>query len=102
MQPTYQFQQTLGYRAPRCSCPLLHPEPTGQTCDHEQVQKGKGCLKDVNSELGGQIRVRLNGDSPLYHVVYSQRTSAERIHSQAKEPGIERGISASSTFGRES
>jgi len=28
--------------------------------------------------------------SPLYHAVYNQRTSCERINSQAKELGIER------------
>ena len=90
MQPTSQFQHTYGYRAQRYRCPLLHPEPTDQTCDHEQFQKGKGCVKDVNIELGGLMRVTLNRDSPLYHVIYCQRTSAERINSQAKELGIER------------
>ena len=36
------------------------------------------------------MRVTLDRDSPLYHAIYTQRTSAERIHSQAKELGIER------------
>jgi hypothetical protein len=36
MQPTYQFQHTNGYRAQRYRCPLLFPESTGQTCEHEQ------------------------------------------------------------------
>jgi hypothetical protein len=31
MHPTYQFQHTKGYRAQRYRCPLLFPEPTGQT-----------------------------------------------------------------------
>ncbi len=34
-------------------------------------------------------RVLLDRDNPLYHAVYTQRTSCERINSQAKEFGIE-------------
>jgi hypothetical protein len=36
------------------------------------------------------MRVTLDRDSPLYHVIYNQRTSCERINSQAKDLGIER------------
>ena len=90
MHPTYQFDHTRGYRAHRFRCPLLSPEPTGATCDHEQFTKGKGCVKDVNWELGGLQRVLLDRDGPLYHAVYSQRTCCERINSQAKALGIER------------
>jgi hypothetical protein len=54
MIPTYQFDHTYGYRAQRFRCPLLCPEPTGETCDHEQFAKGRGCVKDVNWELGGR------------------------------------------------
>jgi hypothetical protein len=36
------------------------------------------------------MRVTLNRDGPLYRVIYNQRTSAERINSQAKDLGIER------------
>src|ERR1700730_148827 len=90
MQPTYQFEHTYGYRAQRFRCPLLFPETTGATCQQEPFLKGKGCVKDVNVERGGQMRVTLDRDSPLYHVIYTQRTSCERINSQAKELGIER------------
>jgi hypothetical protein len=90
MQPTYQFDHTRGYRAQRFRCPLLFPQPSGATCEHEQFAKGKGCVKDVNWEWGGQMRVTLDRDSPLYQAVYTQRTSCERINSQAKELGIER------------
>ncbi len=90
MQPTSQFQHTNGYRAQRYRCPLLFPEPTGQTCEHEQFAKGKGCVKDINIELGGLRRITLDRSSPLYKVVYAQRTSAERINSQAQALGIER------------
>ena len=90
MQPTYQFQHTNGYRAQRYRCPLLHPEVSGQTCEHEQFLKGPGCVKDINIEAAGLMRVTLDRDSPLYKVIYNQRTSCERINSQAKDFGIER------------
>lgn len=89
MHPTQPFHHTNGYRAQRFQCPLLFPEPTGQTCDHAQFAKGKGCVKDVNWERGGIQRVTLDRDGPLYHAVYTQRTACERINSQAKELGIE-------------
>ena len=90
MHPTKQFNHTYGYRAQRFQCPLLFPCKTGETCDHEQFAKGKGCVKDVNWEKGGIQRVTLDRTSPLYKAVYTQRTSCERINSQAKELGIER------------
>jgi hypothetical protein len=90
MQPTYQFAHTYGYRTHRFRCPLLFPQPSGQTCDHQQFEKGKGCVKDLNWEAGGQMRVTLNRDGPLFHAVYDQRTSTERINSQSKELGLKR------------
>jgi hypothetical protein len=36
------------------------------------------------------MRVTLARDSPLYKAIYKQRTSCERINSQAKDFGIER------------
>jgi Transposase DDE domain len=90
MHATYQFAHTNGYLTQRFRCPLLSPTPTGQTCDHEQFVKGKGCVKDLNWEAGGQMRVTLDRDGPLYHAIYTQRTSCERINSQAQALGIER------------
>ena len=90
MHPTYRFLHTNGYQAQRYRCPLLFPARTGQTCQHDQFQKGKGCVKDLNSEKGGLMRAMLDRSSPLYRAVYRQRTSAERINSQAKARGIER------------
>lgn len=90
MHPTFHYAHTNGYRALRYRCPLLLPQATGQTCDHEQFQKGKGCQKDLNDEPGGRARVLMDRTSPLYHAVYTQRTACERINSQAKELGIER------------
>src|SRR2546427_12706008 len=71
-------------------CPLILPEKTGQTCEHEQFAKGKGCVKDVNWELGGIQRVTLDRAGPLFHVLYNQRTGCERVNARAKELGIER------------
>lgn len=90
MHPTYQFGHTNGYRAQRFRCPLLYPAPTGQRCAHEQFRKDKGCVKDINLEAGGLMRVTLDRASPLYQAVYHQRTSCERINSQAQALGIER------------
>jgi hypothetical protein len=90
MSPSYRFRHTRGYQAQRFRCPLLFPEKTGQSCEHEQFLKGKGCVKDVNQEKGGLMRSRIDRDTPLYHAVYTQRTGAERINSRAKELGIER------------
>jgi hypothetical protein len=90
MSPTKQFNHTNGYRAQRYQCPLLFPQVTGQTCNHEQFAKGKGCVKDINIEKGGIMRVTLDRHHPIYKAIYDQRTSAERINSQAKALGIER------------
>ncbi len=90
MHPTYRFLHTKGYHALRYRCPLLFPQRTGETCEHEQFQKGKGCVKDITSEKGGLMRAMLDRSSPLYRAVYRQRTSAERINSQAKARCIER------------
>jgi len=90
MSPASPFDHTDGYRAQEFRCPLLHPHPTAQTCDHEQFAKGPGCVKYINIETGGLLRVLLDRDSTAYKDIYRQRTSTERINSQAKAFGIER------------
>ncbi|WP_422877885.1 transposase [Ktedonosporobacter rubrisoli] len=90
MFASYQFDHTNGYRAQRFCCPLLYPVPMGQTCEHKQFLKEKGCVKDINIELGGLQRVLLDRTSQTYKTIYRQRTSAERINSQAKSWDIER------------
>ena len=90
MHPSFFFQHTHGYQARRFQCPLLFPTLTGQVCPHLPRNRGEGCRKDPNQELGGLMRVLLDRSGPLYHAVYTQRTSCERINSQAKELGIER------------
>ena len=90
MVPGFQFDHTYGYRAQQFLCPLLHPQSTGETCDHPQFVKGMGCKKTPNWELGAQMRVTLDREHPLYKAIYAQRTSCERINSQSKALGIER------------
>jgi hypothetical protein len=90
MYPTYQFSHTYGYLSQRFRCPLLFPQRTGQSCGHAQFAKQKGCVKDLNWELGGQMRVKLDRDGPLYQGIYNQRTSTERINSQSEALGIKR------------
>jgi hypothetical protein len=88
--PTFQFRHTNGFLAQRFRCPLLFPTRTGETCEHTQFTKGKGCVKDPNWQEGGLMRALLDRDGPLYHAIYHQRTACERINSQAQALGIER------------
>jgi Transposase DDE domain len=89
MVPTSQFRHEDGFQAQRYRCPLLRPQPTGTTCDHAQFAKG-GCTKYTNLEPGGRMRANLDRRSERYRSLYRQRSSAERINSQAKALGIER------------
>lgn len=90
MSPTVSFQHTSGFRAQRFQCPLLFPIKTGQTCQHDQFTKGKGCVKDLNWERGGIQRAMLDRERSLFRSLYKQRTGCERINALAKERGIER------------
>jgi len=90
MHAAYEFNDSDGFRALELQCPRLRPRPTGETCDHEQFAKGVGCNKHINIELGGLMRLQLDRHSDAYKAIYKQRTSTERINSQAKELGIER------------
>jgi hypothetical protein len=89
MVPATLFQHDDGYPAQRFTCPLLHPRPTGPTCDHVQFAKG-GCTRVVNLTAGGQQRIEVDRTSAAFQDIYNQRTSAERVNSQAKALGIER------------
>jgi hypothetical protein len=89
MAPTTQFLHEDGFRALRYRCPLLRPQPTGDPCDHDRFAGG-GCTKYVNVESGGRMRAEIDRGSAAYRTIYRQRTSAERINSQAKALGIER------------
>lgn len=90
MAPTTQFVHEDGFRAQRYRCPLLRPTRTGEICDHAQFAQGPGCTKYINIEAGGRMRADLDRRGEPYRGLYRQRSSAERINSQAKALGIER------------
>jgi hypothetical protein len=75
----------------RYVCPLLFPEPNGQTCpaEHRNWQKG-GCKTTLATSIGARIRYQLDRDGEAYTELYKQRTATERIFSQAVDLGIER------------
>jgi hypothetical protein len=89
MVATTHFVHEDGFRAQRYRCPLLRPHPTGETCDDPRFAKG-GCAEYRNLEAGGRMRAELDRASAAYRAVYRQRTSTERINSQATALGIER------------
>jgi hypothetical protein len=72
-------------------CPLLYPQPTGQTCPHGHKNwLKKGCTADMPTSIGARLRYTLDRKSPAYLAVYRQRTATERVNSQAVALGIER------------
>lgn len=90
---TYQDRTTaiIPYERAKHVCPLLFPQPNGQSCpvDHPQWPKG-GCSTHLAATPGSRIRHQLDRDSVAYQAVYKQRTAVERIFSQAVALGIER------------
>jgi hypothetical protein len=90
MVPWRQFTHEDGYRVQRFGCPLLLPSPTGQRCDDPHFRAGTGCVHGINLEPGGLLRATLDRQSDACQAIYRQRTSAERINSQATALGIER------------
>jgi hypothetical protein len=78
-----------GYRVQRFTCPLLHPTRTDSLCSHRRFAHG-GCTHKINLEEGGKLRLAVDRESPAFQAIYDQRTSAERINSQATAWGIER------------
>jgi hypothetical protein len=89
MAPSGIFHHEDGYPAQRFACPLLHPARADAACSHPQFAKG-GCTRVVNLAAGGRLRVSLDRTTPAFQTLYDQRTSAERINSQATALGIER------------
>ena len=75
----------------RYACPLLFPQPTGKHCpiDHAQWNQG-GCTATLASGPGARLRYTIDRQAEAYKLVYRQRTSTERIFSQAVDLGIER------------
>jgi len=75
----------------RYGCPLLHPEPSGESCpvDHKKWPDG-GCTLVTPTAIGARIRYQLDRDGEAYKAIYNQRTAVERIFSQAVHFSIER------------
>jgi len=90
MRPAGAFTHPEGSRTQEFRCPLLHPQPSGQTCAHEQFAKGSGCVTDITIERGGLRSVLLDRAAAPYKDIYRQRTCTERINAQATDLGIER------------
>lgn len=74
----------------RYSCPLVFPEPTGETCSIQHKNWPKGCITTLATSVGARIRHQLDRESEIYKEIYKQRTATERINSQAVALGIER------------
>jgi len=79
------------HEAGRYACPLLFPQPNGQTCPiaHKNWPNG-GCQTSMPTAAGARIRHQLDRHSDAYKQLYNQRTATERINAQAKTLGIER------------
>ncbi|HLA45615.1 MAG TPA: transposase, partial [Aggregatilineales bacterium] len=80
---------------PLCSCNTQEMRPISQWVeDGQRLQRFRcpdcGRVRKMNIERGNLMRWRLDRHSPAYQAIYKQRTSAERINSQAKALGIER------------
>jgi len=74
----------------RYACPLVFPEPTGQSCPIQHKNWPKGCVTTLATSIGARIRHQLDRHSDIFKQIYKQRTATERINSQAVELGIER------------
>jgi hypothetical protein len=90
----YTFTDRSGlieHESGRYACPLLFPQPTGQTCPIQHARWPKrGCLTTLATSIGARLRYQLDRESDAYKEVYKQRTANERINSQAVALGIER------------
>jgi hypothetical protein len=88
---TYMCRTTrVEHERGRYACPLVFPEPTGETCPIDHKNWPKGCITTLATSVGARIRHQLDRESELYKRIYRQRTATERINSQAKALGIER------------
>ena len=73
-------------------CPLRQPQATPDAVcpvNHENWPKG-GCTAMMPTCPGARLRYQLDRESVEYKTIYSQRTAAERLNSQALALGIER------------
>ena len=74
----------------RYVCPLLHPEPTAESCpiDHKKWPDG-GCQLKMGTSAGARLRYQLDRKSDAFKQLYNQRSATERVNSQAVALGIE-------------
>lgn len=88
---TDRTRAIIEHQRGKYACPLLFPQPSGQTCpkQHKQWHKG-GCTVDMPTSIGARLRYTLDRESETYKTIYKQRTAVERINSQATALGIER------------
>jgi hypothetical protein len=88
---TDRTRSIIAHQRGKYVCPLIFPQPTGESCpkNHKNWPKG-GCTVDMPTSIGARLRYTLDRDSQVYKDVYKQRTATERINSQAKALGIER------------
>lgn len=72
-------------------CPLLYPEPTGQSCPiaHKNWPKG-GCDLTMGVSIGARLRYQLDRESESYKQLYNQRTATERVNALATDLGLAR------------
>jgi hypothetical protein len=90
LQFTYAHRSDLvAHHKERFRCPLLYPEPSGQSCPCDDVHFEKGgCRTDIAQGAGSRIRWQLDRESTAYKQLYAKRTMVERINSQAEALGI--------------
>lgn len=75
----------------RYVCPLLFPTATGGPCplQHKKWKTG-GCVTTLPTSRGARLRYQVDRQAAAYKAVYQQRTTTERINSQAAALQIER------------
>jgi hypothetical protein len=95
---TYAYRSGLvPHQKERFRCPLLHPEPNGQSCPIDDPHFAKeGCRTDIAQGAGSRIRWQLDRDGADYKRLYALRTMVERVNSQAEaldiiHPKLRRG-----------
>jgi hypothetical protein len=84
------YRGLIPQRQGRYGCPLLEPEPTGQSCpiNHKRWPKG-GCTTTMGVSAGARVRYLLNRHHPEYIQLYNQRSATERVNALAVELEIE-------------
>lgn len=75
----------------RYVCPLLFPQPTGQSCplNHKRWSKG-GCVVTMPTALGARLRYQIDRQADTFKQLYKHRSATERINALALNLGIER------------